>query len=495
MKDGMRPEHNQTRATPTWDDYRARILRVLTHIQLHLPMIGSNDEVDDRRQGLDLEELAGVACFSSFHFHRVFAAMTGETIADHVRRLRLERAALELRSDARKPVIQVALSAGYEAHEAFTRAFRGAYGVSPAKFRRGTGRIATLAAPSGVHFNPGVPVTSFKTNHIRTKTMKIISKKIEPRRVAYLRHVGPYEEVNQTWVDLVARLRVDQQIRKGSVFIGMGHDNPAVTPAAELRYDACIAVDDDYVPKKPVECQVIAGGDHAVVKNCPGAKIKDAFHFLYGKWLAGSGRELRAAPAFILFNGGRAVIADGGGDQAGGMAAAKKRLAEMRVDIYMPLQPKRARNETLNIEVTTLAPQRVAYVRHVGPYEAAHRVWPDFLARLKAAGLPGKGTRMIGVPLDNPKVTAAAQLRYDACVSVDAKYVPTKPVRVRMIEGGDYAVARNCPCGSIARGYGELLHSWLPKSGRAIRKAPTFLVGVDGTPPGGGVTDIYVPLA
>ena len=56
--------------------------------------------------------------------------MTGETIADHVRRLRLERAAMELRSGA-KQVIQVALDAGYEAHAAFTRAFK-----RPTEFRR-----------------------------------------------------------------------------------------------------------------------------------------------------------------------------------------------------------------------------------------------------------------------------------------------------------------------------------------------------------------------
>ena len=110
---GTRPKHKTT-----WNDYRERILRVLTHIQERLD------------EALDLEELARVACFSSFHFHRVFAAMTGETIADHVRRLRLERAAMELRSGA-KQVIQVALDAGYEAHEAFTRAFKAAYGVSP----------------------------------------------------------------------------------------------------------------------------------------------------------------------------------------------------------------------------------------------------------------------------------------------------------------------------------------------------------------------------
>ena len=131
---GTRPKHETT-----WNDYKERILRVLTHIQEHLD------------EALDLEELAQVACFSSFHFHRIFAAMTGETLADHVRRLRLERAAMELRSGA-KQVIQLALDAGYEAHAAFTRAFKAAYGVSPAAFRRATGPIAIRPAPSGVHF-------------------------------------------------------------------------------------------------------------------------------------------------------------------------------------------------------------------------------------------------------------------------------------------------------------------------------------------------------
>jgi AraC family transcriptional regulator len=73
-----------TKLKTRWNDYRERILRVLTHIQEHLD------------EPLDLEVLARVTCFSSFHFHRIFAAMTGETIADHVRRLRLERAATEL---------------------------------------------------------------------------------------------------------------------------------------------------------------------------------------------------------------------------------------------------------------------------------------------------------------------------------------------------------------------------------------------------------------
>ena len=462
---GTRPKHQTT-----WNDYKERILRVLTHIQEHLD------------QALDLEELARVACFSSFHFHRIFAAMTGETIADHVRRLRLERAAMELKSGA-KQVICVALDADYEAHEAFTRAFKAAYGVSPSKFRRATGPIAILAAPSGVHFRPGVPLTTFNTNHITTKVMKVITRKIKPMRVAYLRHVGPYEDTSQTWIDLTTRLSANKQIRKSSMFIGIGHDNPTVTPAEELRYDACITVDEDYKPKKPVELQTIVGGDHAVVKNCPVEKIKEAFQYLYGKWLARSSRELRPAPGFIVFVGARDAVAP----------------RKQRVDIYMPLQPKRLLNkpEQMKIEVKTLDPQRIAYMRHVGPYNEAYRVWQDFTTRLKKDGLPRKDSLFIGVPMDNPKDTPPEKLRYDACVTVDEKYAPTKPVRVRTIGGGDYVVARSCPIGAVAKGYEKLFRSWLPKSGRKARKAPSFLVAVngpEGMPPAFGFTDIYVPL-
>jgi AraC family transcriptional regulator len=462
---GTRPKHETT-----WNDYHERILRVLRHIQEHLD------------EALDLEELSRVACFSSFHFHRVFAAMTGETIADHVRRLRLERAAMELRSGA-KPVIQVALDAGYEAHEAFTRAFKAAYGVSPAELRRATGTIAILAAPSGVHYRPGVPLTTFNTNHITTKTMKVITKKIKPMRVAYLRHVGPYEDTRKTWLDLFARLSVDKQTSKRSAHIGIGHDNPSVTPASELRYDACITVNGNYKPKKPVKLQTIDGGDYAVVKNCPVGKIKDAYQYLFSKWLVRSSRELRPAPSFIVFV-----------DTFKGVARGK-----WRVDVYVPLQPKRPLNkaEQVNIEVTTLEPRRVAYMRHVGPYDGSYRKWLDFTARLKKDGLPRKDSLFIGVPLDNPKVTPPEKLRSDTCVTVDEKYVPTKPVRVRTIAGGDYVVARNCPNWAIARGYQELFYSWLPKSGRKARKAPSLLVAVNGPEEmrsAFGLTDIYVPL-
>src|SRR5688572_3445171 len=108
--------------TTTRSDYAIRLERVFRWLADHL---------DDT---LDLTVLAEVACLSPYHFHRVYRSMQGETVADTVRRLRLHRAAVELIT-GELPVTRVARRAGYGSQAAFTRAFRAAYGVPPARYR------------------------------------------------------------------------------------------------------------------------------------------------------------------------------------------------------------------------------------------------------------------------------------------------------------------------------------------------------------------------
>ncbi|MFH1417502.1 MAG: AraC family transcriptional regulator, partial [Planctomycetota bacterium] len=119
----------------TEHDYRQRILRVLVHIQ------GRLDEA------MSLEDLARIAHFSPYHFHRIFRGMVGESVKEHVRRLRLERAAFHLKATD-QPVTRIAFDAGYEAHEAFTRAFRAMFGESPSGFRELHRPVAYPASPS-----------------------------------------------------------------------------------------------------------------------------------------------------------------------------------------------------------------------------------------------------------------------------------------------------------------------------------------------------------
>jgi AraC family transcriptional regulator len=111
-------------------DYGERIERVQRYIRDH------TDEP------LNREVLAAVAGFSVSHFHRVFTAHAGQSIADYVRRVRLERAGRKLRMGA-VDIMEVALAAGYHTHAAFAKAFKQEFGVSPSEFRQLGCRAAT----------------------------------------------------------------------------------------------------------------------------------------------------------------------------------------------------------------------------------------------------------------------------------------------------------------------------------------------------------------
>lgn len=85
-------------------DYGTRLERVYQWLA---------DHPDD---AVDLTRLADVACLSRYHFHRVYRAMRGETVAETVRRLRLHRAAVEL-INRELPITRVARRAGYTSQE------------------------------------------------------------------------------------------------------------------------------------------------------------------------------------------------------------------------------------------------------------------------------------------------------------------------------------------------------------------------------------------
>ena len=104
-------------------EYTRRLNRVLDHISAHLA------------DNLTLEELAQVANFSPYHFHRLFSAWMGETLGDYLRRRRVEIAATRLVAQPRVRVLQVALSVGFGSAEAFARAFKTRFGCSPTLWR------------------------------------------------------------------------------------------------------------------------------------------------------------------------------------------------------------------------------------------------------------------------------------------------------------------------------------------------------------------------
>jgi len=298
--------------TVTLQDYKRRLLRVLAHIQQHL---------DDE---LGLKELAGLACFSPYHFHRIFKGMVGESVKEHIRRLRLERAASRLKLST-APVTDIAFDAGYESHEAFTRSFRAVFGASPTQFRSSTKSRITTTVRSGLHYRAGKPMSDFKATQPGGKSMKVKIEYKEPIRVAFMRHVGPYDEVGATWDKLLPRLGKEGLLGGDALILGICHDDPEVTPPEKIRYDACVTVDERFVPEGEIGVQVIPGGEYAVTTHFgPYQKLGDTYTRLLGQWLPRSGRELRSTPCFeVYLNDPQSTEPE-----------------DLLTDIYAPLQTK-----------------------------------------------------------------------------------------------------------------------------------------------------------
>lgn len=261
----------------TRDDYRKRLLRVLVHIEKHLD------------EELALEDLARLAFFSPYHFHRIFRGMVGESVAEHVRRLRLERGARALRLTDR-PVTEIAFDAGYETHEAFTRAFHARFGASPSAFRKSS---APAPAPA-----PG----RARLARARAPLPPVEVRELAPLRVAFLRHTGPYRDVGPAWGGFLFWAGSRGLLRGAPRLLGVCHDDPDVTPADKLRYDACLPVGEDFRAEAGVGVQTIAGGPHAVMLHVgPYERLGEAYLRLVGEWLPRSRREARAAPVHEVY--------------------------------------------------------------------------------------------------------------------------------------------------------------------------------------------------
>ena len=262
------------------------VQRVVEHVAQHL----------DEALALDL--LAARACLSPFHFHRVFRGMVGETPVELARRLRIERAAWQL---AHTPlsVTAIAFNAGFETHEAFTRAFRSCYGAPPSDFRRRGVRRIELAATCGVHFAECSVVPPFVPRDSGGRNMKVEITRMPEQRVAAVRHVGPYNQIGEAsaaWRDR----RPGRLVREpDAAMIALYHDDPEATPADQLRSDAGIGVTSDArLPRELAEQRLPAGRYAKTVHVGEYEKLADIWARFLGEWLPESGERLGSGPSY-----------------------------------------------------------------------------------------------------------------------------------------------------------------------------------------------------
>jgi AraC family transcriptional regulator len=153
----------------------------------------------------------------------------------------------------------------------------------------------------------------------------------------------------------------------------------------------------------------------------------------------------------------------------------------------------------MTLEIRTIDPMPVLFVRRTGPYyQAAGEAFGVLCQLAGPRGLLGPATRMIGISHDDPHVTAESRFRYDACVTIDCEAKPEGEVGQKTIAGGKYAVFLHA--GSyegFQRTYDQIFKTWLPASGVQLREEPCFelyLNSPDQVKPEDLRTEIWLPL-
>lgn len=253
--------------------YEARLMRVVQHIY------------DNPTGDLSLDALADIAAMSRFHWHRVFTAMTGETCAQAVRRVRLHKAACDLvRRDV--SVASVANSVGYPNLASFSRAFAEAYGTSPSAFRdRGVLSAPLLQAKRGDY--PMHPI-------------EIMDQ--PARRIAAIPHQGRYTEVGKAFETLTALISTRNLWPHMRGMIGVYLDDPENTAEVELRSFAGAALSAEAPIDDPLEEMHLPAGRYAVMHyKGPYSGLEAAYKHLYGVWLPQSGEETGDHPPIEVY--------------------------------------------------------------------------------------------------------------------------------------------------------------------------------------------------
>ncbi|MBU2512344.1 AraC family transcriptional regulator [bacterium] len=217
-------------------EYIARINRVIDFIMNNL----------DKQH--TVPELAAIACFSEYHFHRIFRLIVGESLNVYVRRARLERAANMVRLNPRQSITEIALDYGFSSSANFAKAFRAHFDITPSEYRllylEKSRNGKTNSKNGKVNSSPmkDYGITLNQLEPVELPNVEI--KPLPPLHLAYVRTLQGYDEssIEEAWDKLITWARARGMINDDTLTLGIEHDDPELSGLDSCRYDACITI-------------------------------------------------------------------------------------------------------------------------------------------------------------------------------------------------------------------------------------------------------------
>ncbi|MFZ1365929.1 AraC family transcriptional regulator [Sphingorhabdus sp.] len=264
------------------NNYQARMKRVIDFIE-------RNPEAD-----LSLDVLSGVAAFSKHHFHRQFSAMFGISVYRYVQLSRMKRASYRLAFRDDSSVTDIAFDSGYEAPDAFARAFRQQFGQSPSSFRVSPQWDPWLSA-----FEPFETTRRLYMNqqHLNEDVNVIETADIP---VVSMEHRGSPRNIRSTIERFIDWRKANGLSPASHATYNIFHNDPRTTAEEDYRLDLCVATDKSLDNETAgIISGLIPGGRCARLRVTGNPdNLEPAALFLYREWLPDSGEELRDFPLY-----------------------------------------------------------------------------------------------------------------------------------------------------------------------------------------------------
>ena len=256
--------------TNNWTRYEDRLRRVTAYIYDHLD------------EEIDLQKLAEIACLSPYHWHRIYRAVQGETIAATVKRLRLHRAAGHL-ANSDLTIEEVAERCGYPNLQSFTRVFKSVYGMPPAQYRK-NGSHRQFQGPDRERINGMYDVEV---------------RNVPATRLLTVAHRGSYMDIGKAFEQVMGWVASQGLMGPDTRLFGIYYDDPEAVPEDQLRSRAGVVMGEGFPEDSPLEVTEIPGGEHAVLRyKGPYADMLGAYQWFFSEWLMKSNHEAGDAPMF-----------------------------------------------------------------------------------------------------------------------------------------------------------------------------------------------------
>lgn len=252
-----------------------------------------------------LEEIAAVANFSKFHFHRIFYSIIGETPFQFITRLRLEKAAMLILANSDESISEIAVKCGFTAISIFSRNFKTYFKVSATQYRKAKYENSNLSQmhsntqqvdeEAQLYFCPGSQTIKWRTNMEINKSVEV--KDFPKMTVAYVRHIGSYKGNDKLFEKLWNKLfswAGPRQLIGGPDFKSLiiYHDDPNVTIEDKLRMSVCITVPPETKVDGEIGKMEIEAAKYVIARFVVTAQeFQQAWSWVYGQWFPSSGYQ------------------------------------------------------------------------------------------------------------------------------------------------------------------------------------------------------------